>query len=343
MKKILSCILCAAFMTVIVVSCKSNKVQTEEPEKKYELLAYVWSGGDKLPDPGMITAINYAFGRINADRTGINIENEDRLREVVALKKQNPDLKVLLSIGGGCSEGFTDLAACDSCRKAFAQDCRRIIDEFGIDGIDYDWESPAFPDGTPEDVDNFEYLLRDTREAIGDDKILSVAAMAGALGMKLPEILDYIDYFNVMLYDMTWTKLGSHTSMRESPVGGFDYNVERSMQTYKEKGVPADKIMLGMAFYGRGDGKYFSEWTDYDKIDIRPGMEVRWDSIGCVPYVVDSLGQFILGYDDPRSLEIKCQYIKDNNLRGGMYWRAEFDPDSLPLTRTVARSLRGIE
>ena len=328
---------CALLLAAVVVSCSGNKsADTKADEPKYELLTYVWSGGKTLPDPNLVTAINYGFGRVNSTRDGVTIENEDRLREVVALKKQNPDLKVMLAIGGGCSEGFTDLAACDSCRKAFAADCRRLIEEFGLDGIDFDWESPGFPDGTPEDVDNFEYLLKDMREALGEDKIISVASMAGALGMKLPDIIKYVDYFNAMEYDMTWTRLGSHTSMRESEVGGFDYNVERSMATYAEKGVPAEKIMLGLAFYGRGDGKNFSEWTEYRDIVVQPGMEVRWDSIGCVPYIVDSLGQFALGYDDARSLAIKCQYVKDLGLRGAMIWRAEQDDDSLTLTHTVS-------
>lgn len=342
MKKIFlaSAVVAAALM----VACSGKKATDgagEQPE--YELLTYVWSGGDKLPDPNVVTAINYAFGRVNEARDGVNIENVDRLREVVALKEQNPDLKVMLALGGGCSEGFTDLAACDTCRVAFARDLRRIVDEYGLDGIDYDWETPGFPDGTPEDVDNFILLLKETRDALGDDKIISVATMAGFMGMKMPDILDYVDYFNAMEYDMTWTRLGSHTSMKESEVGGFDYNVERSMATYAEKGVPAEKIMLGLAFYGRGDGKNFPEWTDYSAVKLGPGMEERWDSIGCVPYIVDSLGQFVLGYDNPRSLEIKCQYIKDLGLRGGMVWRVELDNDSLDLMHTVARELRGIE
>lgn len=326
----------------LVCSCAgSKKSQAVDDAPDYELLTYVWSGGKTLPDPNLVTGINYAFGRVNASRDGITIENPDRLREVVDLKKQNPRLKVMLAIGGGCSEGFTDLAACDSCRKAFAADSRRVVEEFDLDGIDFDWESPGFPDGTPEDVDNFEYLLRDVREALGSDKIISVASMAGALGMKLPDILQYIDYFNVMEYDMTWTRLGSHTSMRESEIGGFDYNIERSMATYAEKGVPAEKIMLGLSFYGRGDGKNFAEWTDYRDIVLKPGMEARWDSIGCVPYIVDSLGQFILGYDDPRSLTIKCQYAKDLGLRGAMVWRSEYDDDDMTLMHTVSEQMRG--
>ena len=341
MKKIVGGFIGLMLLSAFGVSCVNKRNPAADIGPQYELLGYVWSGGKTLPDPTMLTAVNYAFGRVNEHRNGINIENPDRLREVVGLKKLNPDLKVMLSIGGGCSEGFSDLASCDSCRVAFARDCRRVIDEFGLDGIDYDWESPAFPDGTPEDVDNFELLLKETRSAIGDDKVLSVAAMAGALGMKLPDILEYIDYISAMEYDMTWTRPGSHTSMRESEIGGFDYNVERSMKTYADKGVPPEKIMLGLSFYGRGDGKYFEEWTAYRDITPREGVVFHWDSIGCVPYAIDSVGNFILGFDNEKSLEIKCDYIKDLGLRGGMIWRMEYDTDSLELTRKVTKELLG--
>ena len=71
------------------------------------------------------------------------------------------------------------------------------------------------------------------------------------------------------------------------------------------------------------------------------GMEERWDSIACVPYIVDSLGTLIVGYENPKSLKIKCDYIKEKGLRGGMYWRSELDDDSMSLTRTVAGELLG--
>ena len=99
--------------------------------------------------------------------------------------------------------------------------------------------------------------------------------------------------------------------------------------------------MLGLSFYGRGDGKYFEEWTAYRDITPREGVVFHWDSIGCVPYAVDSVGNFILGFDNEKSLEIKCDYIKDLGLRGGMIWRMEYDTDSLELTRKVTKELLG--
>ena len=49
----------------------------------------------------------------------------------------------------------------------------------------------------------------------------------------------------------------------------------------------------------------------------------------------------IVGYENSKSLKIKCDYIKEKGLRGGMYWRSELDDDSMSLTRTVAGELLG--
>lgn len=73
---------------------------------------------------------------------GIGISNEERLRSVVALKKQASHLKVLLSIGGW-AVATCEMAADADNRLAFAADCKRVIDEFGLDGIDIDWEFPT--------------------------------------------------------------------------------------------------------------------------------------------------------------------------------------------------------
>ena len=51
-------------------------------------------------------------------------------------------------------------------------------------------------------------------------------------------------------------------------------------------------------------------------------MEERWDSIACVPYIVDSLGTLIVGYENPKSLKIKCDYIRKRS-QGGVSRRSE--------------------
>ena len=107
------------------------------------VVAYVTSWSHVIPDPKYMTHINYAFGHVDETFDGVGIANEGRLRQMVELKKQKPDLNVLLSIGGWGSGRFSEMAANEKYRKAFAKDCRRVVKEYGLDGIDIDWEYPT--------------------------------------------------------------------------------------------------------------------------------------------------------------------------------------------------------
>lgn len=324
----------AALLWTMATSCGSA-----DSSPQYEVIAYVWSGDSHmLPPPDAVTTINYCGGWPTDSRDGIKIANEERLHDIVRLKEQNPGLRVLLSMCGNNYNGWPELAAFPAKRKAFAADCLRVIEQYGLDGIEIDWEFPAAEGGTPDDIDNFHALLAEIRQVICSDKRLTVAGGASARSLKFPEILNVVDYINVMAYDMGWQAPYHHTPLYRSNVTGW-HSVEESLHEFLDKGAPADRLVLGLAFYGRGDDRDYCSYTDYRDLTLKEGMTERWDSIGCVPYITDSLGTLVLGYENPRSLEIKCRYIKDHGLRGGMYWRTELDTDDHELARTVARCL----
>ena len=134
-------------------------------------MAYVTSWTDEIPDPSHMTHINYAFGHVNDSFNGVRVDNPDRLRSIVALKKQNPALKVLVSVGGWGSGRFSEMAADPKNRKAFANSCKKLVKDFNLDGIDIDWEYPtssaAGISSSPADTDNFSALMHDLRKALG--------------------------------------------------------------------------------------------------------------------------------------------------------------------------------
>ena len=133
----------------------------KEPNERV-VVAYVTAGKNDVPDPTVMTHINYAFGTVNETFNGVNIQDPDRLKMIVGLKQQNPKLKVLLSIGGWTAGRFSEMAATKENRSAFAKDCKRIVEEFGLDGIDMDWEYPSSSEAgissSPDDIDNFTLL-----------------------------------------------------------------------------------------------------------------------------------------------------------------------------------------
>ena len=132
-------ILSAALAILMTATLAAKPTKTDN----MVVVAYVTSWTNEIPDPSVMTHINYAFGHVSDSFDGVRIDNPERLRMIVGLKKKNPNLKVMLSIGGWGSGRFSEMAASEKNRTAFVNDCRRIVDDFKLDGIDIDWEYPT--------------------------------------------------------------------------------------------------------------------------------------------------------------------------------------------------------
>ncbi len=208
----------------VLVSCGSVKSGEEDIAASRDskvVVAYVTSWSEVMPDPQYMTHINYAFGHVNESFNGVKIDNEERLRQIVDLRKQKPELKVLLSIGGWGSGRFSEMAANDEYRRAFAADCDRVVKEFALDGIDIDWEYPtssmANISSSPDDTENFTLLMQDIRAAIGNEKELTLATVASAGYIDFKAILPSVDFVNIMSYDMA-TAPKHHSALYPSDI-----------------------------------------------------------------------------------------------------------------------------
>ena len=315
----------------------SANVWGQTAPRQNVVVAYVTSWSEVMPNPLYMTHINYAFGHVNETFDGVRIDHEERLKQMVELKKQAPQLKVLLSIGGWGSGRFSEMAGNDKLRRSFAKDCHRVVKEYGLDGIDIDWEYPtssaAGISSSPQDTDNFTLLMKDLRKALGKQKLLTLATVASAQYIRLKDILPYIDFVNTMTYDMA-SAPKHHSSLFRSEISG-DITGEESIQAHLNAGVPPTKLVMGMPFYGRG-GKGYPNFQDYKEIE-RHGTEFteKWDDTAKAPYLVDKDGTLVCGYENPRSLAIKCAYIRQCGLLGAMYWDYDGDNERDDLRRTV--------
>ena len=143
MKYFLFSIVLLMIASMISCSSKDNELKdlpplpdepiTEEPSPipgstDKIVIGYVTSWSSHEVKPEYVTHINYAFGHVQGTFRGVRIDNEERLKSVVALKKQASHLKVLLSVGGWGSGNFSEMAADADNRLAFAADCKRVID-----------------------------------------------------------------------------------------------------------------------------------------------------------------------------------------------------------------------
>lgn len=334
--KLLNKLTIGACLLTGMAACKTSAaMQQEDANAGKVVVAYVTSWAETMPDPELVTHINYAFGGVNETFDGVNIDNEERFRQIVALKNTNPNLKVLLSIGGWGSGRFSEMAASDSLRSSFAADCGRIVKDFGIDGIDIDWEYPgsdaAGISSSENDTENFTLLMRDIRKAIGNDKLLTLASAASAEHINFRDIMPYMDFINVMTYDMANAPL-HHAALYKSE-NTPDMTCESSVKAHLAAGVPAGKLVLGMPFYGRA--AVGAHGSDYKDITVPENGKIVFDSIAMVPYVADSTGTMVLGFENPTSIAAKCEFIENNGLLGAMYWDADGDNAEKELTTAV--------
>lgn len=330
----------------VLVSCGSVKSGEEVVAASRDskvVVAYVTSWSEVMPDPQYMTHINYAFGHVNESFNGVKIDNEERLRQIVDLRKQKPELKVLLSIGGWGSGRFSEMAANDEYRRAFAADCDRVVKEFALDGIDIDWEYPtssmANISSSPDDTENFTLLMQDIRAAIGNEKELTLVTVASARYIDFKAILPSVDFVNIMAYDMA-SAPKHHSALYPSGHSG-DITSDGAVTAHLKAGVPPSKLVMGMPFYGRG-GDGYPSFQDYNKVgNTDTQYTEKWDEVAQVPYLADKNDTLVFGFENPRSLAIKCQYILDKDLLGGMYWDYSGDNEQGDLRRTVAENLLG--
>lgn len=322
--------------------------ETPVPTAGKVVVGYVTSWGKSLPDPTYLTHINYAFGKVKSDFKSLEIENTSRLNKIVALKKTHPQLKVVLSIGGWGATHFSEMAADDANRKAFCQSCLAAVRSYGLDGIDIDWEYPGTPTSenisySANDDKNFTKLIKDLRATLGADRIVSMASSSSARYVIFRDFIDYMDWVNLMTYDM-----GDPPEHHNAPL----YKSSRTYRSCDEAvalhlaaGVPYDKMVMGMAFYGRDDNHTFTSGDDDNFIYYRDistaGYKECWDNDAKVPYLTNASGTMVLSYDNEASIGLKAEYVIQKDLKGAMYWAVEGDDDNWTLSRAISARLLG--
>ena len=209
----------------------------------------------------LYTHLCHAF--ITADADGIL--NTNRLvpnRQLVA-EAHNHGVQVLLSLGGwGWDDQFAAITSDPAIEARYIQSVMQMVDDFDYDGIDLDWE---YPD-SPKEVEGFTRLataFRQRLDALGGKKnrkmLQTIAASANPGTIKWLSndlLLATMDWINLMTYDMAgdWTDYAGHHSPlhASSRQPGAPLSTELLIEHLLQRGMPADRIALGIPLYGRG-------------------------------------------------------------------------------------------
>ena len=313
------------------------------PPEKRVVVAYITSWTSAMPDPQYLTHVNYGFGHVNATFDGIRVEDPVRLRQISMMRVKYPHLKILLSIGGWQgSYGFSEMAMLPESRERFAEDCLRVVQAYDLDGIDIDWEYPGIASpkvsASPYDIENYTPLIRAVRAAIGSKKLLTMTSLANAKCADFPELVQYVDFVNVMSYDMGAPPY-HHSTLYRSEITNAT-SVEESITAHLEAGLPNDKMVLGISFYGSGDQDRIQRYVLLGRVVKLEGYQIKWDAVGKVPYLANKSGQLVFSYENPASVALKTKYAIEHNLLGVMCWEYAGDSHQKYLTQTVNRLLK---
>lgn len=347
----------------------------------------------------MLTHINYAFANISEEGevvlgdewADVQIATDGdeadgalflgNFRQLNLLKERNPNLQTLISVGGWTWSGrFSDVALTPESREKFAISAVSFMKRYGFDGVDLDWEYPAGGGNTgnverPEDPENFILLLEAVRaelDRVGkDDERHYLLTIATGAGPSTYETLDWerihaqLDWINVMTYDMAgpWSDVTGFNSplyaSADTPAATA-ISVHEAIEGYLAEGVPADKLVVGVAFYARafadvpadnnGLGQTFAgapagTWEQgvFDYSDLAANYvgtyERFFDDVADVPWLYSAEEGVMITYDDPESMGLKASYVNEHGLGGIMFWELSSDDDANALLSSIYNGL----
>jgi len=359
------------FLLILVAGCQKETLPIiPEEEQEYipaqrvdgrVVLSYVTYWGTTIPDPTFFTHICYAFAELyvkDGVYMGFKLQGkEERFRQIANLKKQNRDLKILISFthivensDNSQGGGFSALSKSDQYRKAFALDCKAFLQAWDIDGVDIDWEFPGLSwsgaaSDPAVDVANHVLLMKQLRETLGSEYLLSyagyvknkVAVSNGYRYIDIKAVDPYVDFVNLMTYNMDAAPK-HHSALNDTRAY---WDCLRTVNAYINAGVSYNKLLLGIPFYGCHSFTEKPTSLNYKTIltlDKSIYKIDNWDIVSSTPYVTKN-GVFFCGYDNSRSIEIKGKWAIGLGMRGLMYWQYDGDDSKGTLRKAVWESI----
>ncbi|KZN38909.1 hypothetical protein N480_11810 [Pseudoalteromonas luteoviolacea S2607] len=320
--------------------------------------------------------------------------NQDAIKgnygQMMALKQRYPNLKIIPSVGGWTLSDPFYFMADDVKRKTFVESCRKFLRTWQFwDGIDIDWEFPgvaaANPNlGSPSDGDTYIKLMRELRTMLDEEEArtgrkyeLTSAINVGYDKLdkvNYGEAIKYMDYILMMSYDYfgAWDLegLGHQTAVYPSDFKPSDkrtthYNLKTGIDLLKAQGVPGNKLVAGVAMYGRGwtgveytsgthhmQGKATGPSAPADAFKLEPGTlmyaniaqwakhpdwESHYDTVAQAAYIYRPSTGDLISYDDQRSITAKGQLVQQEGLGGMFGW--EIDTDNGDILNWMHESL----
>ncbi len=255
-----------------------------------------------------LTHINFSFAVPAKNGGGLDaLRNWDKLIGLVKKAHKN-DVKVFISIGGwsigdggGDDSRFHRLAANADERNIFVSKTMQLVRQYNLDGVDVDWEYPDIENRSAEDNVLLMRQLGDSLHAINKELTAAVVHYGNQGAGTKKEIFDIVDWLNLMAYD----------DDKGQPIPHSPYSLAEKSINYwvKERGLPAEKAVLGLPFYGKPRRENLSHYKDL----LAAGADPTGDQFDSVYY------------NGITTIKRKTELAKKENLAGVMIWEISQD------------------
>lgn len=255
-----------------------------------------------------LTHINFAFAIPAKNGGGLEaLRNADKLMALVKKAHEN-DVKVFISIGGwsigdggGDDSRFHILAANAEERNYFIVKTMELVRRFDLDGVDVDWEYPDIENRSAEDNVLLMRQLGDSLHAINKELTAAVVHYGNQGEGTKKEIFDIVDWLNLMAYD----------DDKGQPIPHSPFSLAEKSINYwvKHRGLPPEKAVLGLPFYGKPRRENLSHYKDLLAAGADP-MGDEFDSVY---------------YNGIKTIKEKTVLAKKEGLAGVMIWEISQD------------------
>lgn len=312
-----------------------------------------------------LDVVNYGFatvskaGNLQLDNTGYTTY----LEEVLKLRKYG--IRVLLCIAEN-SANFSNMAYTQEGIDKFVSQVVDTVEKYHFDGVDIDWEFPGVDSGHDVTIDrpNYTKLMKALREGLdarqnksGTPYLLTAAIPGTSWGSERYElnVLDeYLDYVNMMSYDLNNTIVACHHSnlYTSTAAKAYGFSIQYGVDRFVSLGFDKNKIVAGMAFYGKyytdavalGVDAKFKKNIHYTTIKNtylnNEDFVEYWDEVAKASYLLNKKTKEFISFDSPRSIIEKCNYAKNSGIMGVMFWDYSEDTTG-DLMKAINQGIRG--
>ncbi|KAA8522901.1 hypothetical protein F0562_009324 [Nyssa sinensis] len=331
-----------------------------------------WFSGSEFPvsdiNSALFTHLICAFSGLNSSTYQLSISSSDNQSFstfTATLQQKNPSIVTLLSIAGGSanSSDYSSMISQSSYRKSFIDSSIKTARLFGFHGLDFCWVSPS----TDSDMANMATLFNEWRASIESESrnsskqqlILTMAVQFSpyldSVSFPVESIKKNLNWVHVMAYDYYMPQWANNTGAQAALYDpASEQNTDYGINSWINSGLSADKLVLGLPFYGYAwtlvnpndnaigapaKGPAITEDGSMSYKDVKSYIQrYRAVSMYNATYVVNycTIGSTWIGFDDVEVVKIKVAYAKKKSLLGYFAWQVPYD-DNWLLSQAAAQ------